>query len=107
MAAAAAAPRGVRVREYMLLRPISLARCRTAPSEEVLWQLGCDGWRDDASDARDARVRFASVAAADELASLLQLVDDDKQVGRTQALLTDMFFRQQQQRRGGAMEVGM
>ena len=41
-------------------------------------------------------MHFTSVAA-DDLASLLQLVDDDKQVGRTQVLLTDLFFRQQQQ----------
>lgn len=80
-----------RVCEYMLLRPASVARCRTAPTDEMLWQLGCDGWRDDASD----RVHFAAAAYEGDT-PLLQLVDDDKQVGRTQALLTDMFFRQQQ-----------
>ena len=37
-------------------------------------QLGCDGWRDDASD----RVHFVAAAYEGD-APLLQLVDDDKQ----------------------------
>ena len=73
---------GLRVCEYLLNRPALIAP-QPLQGEEMLRQLGCDGW-------------VAEGGAAVLLATpgeLLRLVDDDKQAGLAQAFLTDMFTR--------------
>ena len=70
--------------EYTLIRPILVARggC-TMPPDEALVQQCADGWR--AADGVTICLRDPE--------SLLQLVDDDKMNGLTQALLPDLFLR--------------
>jgi hypothetical protein len=73
---------GLRVCEYLLNRPVLLAP-EPLGSEDALRQLGCDGWVSDGGSS----VLLVTPGA------LLRLVDDDKQAGRAQAFLTDMFAR--------------
>lgn len=74
---------GTRVCEYILKQTAFLALYDEAPSDEVLRDHGCDGWR----SIDGTRLTFLDPA------SMLQLIDDDKHVGLSQALLPDMFFR--------------
>jgi hypothetical protein len=82
----APAPAGSRWCEFALLRAASVARggC-AAPDEASLRAMGHDGWR----CADGHRVRLIDPEAH------LRLIDDDKQSGVAQALLTDMFTRMQ------------
>ena len=82
----APAPAGSRWCEFALLRAASVARggC-AAPDEASLRAMGHDGWR----CAEGHRVRLIDPEAH------LRLIDDDKQSGVAQALLTDMFTRMQ------------
>ena len=79
----APAPTGARWCEFILVRAASLARCGGAAPPADLH--GCDGWR-----SADGHV----VHLVDP-EPLLRLIDDDKQCGVAQALLTDMFTRLQ------------
>ena len=82
MLAAPSTTAGMRVCEYRLLRPALLARGgSTLPAAESL--RGADGWR-------SADGQCVCLCEPD---TLLQLIDDDKHVGRSQALLTDLFLR--------------
>ena len=79
----APAPAGARWCEFALVRAASLVRCvGTEPPVDL---HGCDGWR-----SADGHV----VHLVDPV-PLLRLIDDDKQCGVAQALLTDMFTRLQ------------
>tara|TARA_B110001452_G_scaffold10849_1_gene9053 strand:+ start:231 stop:839 length:609 start_codon:yes stop_codon:yes gene_type:complete len=79
----APAPAGARWCEFALVRAASLARCVGAAPPADLHD--CDGWR-----SADGHV----VHLVDP-EPLLRLIDDDKQCGVAQALLTDMFTRLQ------------
>ena len=74
---------GSRTCEYTLHRAVLMVRCEEVPCEATLRGLGCDGWRS----------MDGSHISLLEPACLLNLIDDDKQHGRAQALLPDMFFR--------------
>ena len=89
------APTGSRWCEFALVRAISLARGveGAAPDEAALRALGHDGWL----SADGLRVQLLDAEP------LLRLIDDDKQSGKAQALLTDMFTRLQVRgQQGGA-----
>ena len=87
----APAPVGSRWCEFALVRAASVARGgSSAPDEASLRAIGHDGWR----SAGGQRVRLIDPEAH------LRLIDDDKQSGVAQVLLTDMFTRMQV--RGGA-----
>ena len=82
----APAPAGSRWCEFALVRAASVARGgSSAPDEASLRAMGHDGWR----SADGQRVRLIDPEAH------LRLIDDDKQSGVAQALLTDMFTRMQ------------
>lgn len=73
---------GLRVCEYLLNRPALIAP-EPLQDEQMLRQMGCDGWVADGG----AAVLLATPG------ELLRLVDDDKRAGLAQAFLTDMFAR--------------
>lgn len=75
-----AAGTGLRVHEYLLTRAALVACTPEPPTEDMLRHLGCDGW----CSADRSSVCFVTPG-------LLHLVDDDKQPGRAQAFLTDLF----------------
>ena len=82
----APAPVGSRWCEFALVRAASVARGGSeAPDEATLRAMGHDGWR----SADGQRVRLIDPEPH------LRLIDDDKQSGVAQALLTDMFTRMQ------------
>ena len=82
----APAPAGSRWCEFALVRAASVARGGSStPDEASLRAMGHDGWR----SADGQRVRLIDPEAH------LRLIDDDKQSGVAQALLTDMFTRMQ------------
>lgn len=78
-----AAAVGARVCEYALLRHANVARCSEPPTADALCHGGCDGWL----SVDGSHVMLLSPSA------LLRLTDDDKQAGRVQAFITDMFAR--------------
>ena len=81
---APASSAAAQVCEYVLVRPILLARGGSAmPPDEALAQQCADGWR--AADGVTVCLRDPE--------SVLQLVDDDKMQGLTQAFLPDLFMR--------------
>ncbi len=78
------------VREYMLLRPVHLARGSAHVAHGAIESSGLDGWRSD-----DCRwVGFVTPK------DVLLLVDDDKQTRLAQTFLPDMFMRLGLQGRG-------
>jgi hypothetical protein len=74
---------GYRICEYVSLRPALLLHSDAPLSDDVVVAHGADGWV-------DVRTRQVWLVAA---ASLLQLIDDDRQSGRVQAFLPDLFLR--------------
>ena len=82
----APAPVGSRWCEFALVRAASLARGGVAaPDEAALRAMGHDGWR--SGDGHHVRLIDPEPH--------LRLIDDDKQSGVAQVLLTDMFTRLQ------------
>ncbi|KAL1520565.1 hypothetical protein AB1Y20_022141 [Prymnesium parvum] len=79
---------GTRIREFMLKQSVIVAKCAHCPCDGVLRDHGCDGWM--SVDGQTLQLLDA--------ASILQLTDDDKHRGMSQAFLTDMFLRHSSQR---------
>ena len=72
---------GAKVCEYILWQAANVVCSHEVPTEDTMRGLGCDGWQ----SADGTRVLLL------EPGGLLHLVDDNKQHGFSQALLTDMF----------------
>ena len=73
---------GIRIREYMVTRPLVIGYGLLPPSDAAVAQHGVDGWR-------SADTGQVGLVAPEEV---LRLVDDDKQPRLAQAFVTDMFF---------------
>ena len=71
-----------RVCEFSLQRPVALALGEDIPDDATVRHLGVDGW------CSADRTQVVLV----EPQSTVRLIDDDKQAGRVQATLRDMWW---------------